>query len=498
MIRTIHGKLTAIMLAFLLLMGLLFMTLTVFSSRLYFQETSQRLNTSIAKRLVSTRTFFVDGKVDQARLAGIFYELMDVNPNMDVYLVDNSGLILSSSVATDRIVRNRIDMAPVDRFLSGEGNYPILGDNPVSEGMMEVFSACPIPITGVSEGYLYIVLPGESQRSLLAALTGSHVLSMSTYITVAGMVLIFLSALFIFHHLTRRLRVLSNRVESFGHSGVLPAELASEPGTWEKGNENGDEIDRLASVFYQMTRTISGQMEELTQADAMRRELVTNVSHDLRTPLTSLQGYLETLIYKKDLAPSEQDEYLKTALKQSDRLRKLVSDLFELSNLEAGQTEIQPEPFSLTELSQDVLQKYQLPASEKSIDLVTDFNPEIPFVLGDIGYIERVMENLIQNAILYTHAGGQVTVSLDEKPGCVNISVTDNGYGISEGDLPHIFDRYFRATSDHQGSGGTGLGLAISRRIVELHCRTIEVQSQEGAGSTFSFSLPIAAPDTPV
>jgi signal transduction histidine kinase len=494
MIRTIHGKLTAIMLAFLLLMGLLFMVLTVFSSRIYFQETSQRLNTSIAKRLVSTRTFFVNGEIDQVKLAGIFYELMDVNPNMDVYLVDNSGLILSSSVATDRIKRQRIDMNPVSRFMSGEGNYPILGDNPVTEGMMEVFSACPIPITGVSEGYLYIVLPGESQRSLLAALTGSHILSMSTYITATGILLIFLAAIFIFHHLTRRLRALSRTVESFGQSGVLPDELAPEPGV----ERDGDEIDRLASVFYHMTRTISGQMEELTKADAMRRELVTNVSHDLRTPLTSLQGYLETLIFKEDLSPAERGEYLRTALTHSDRLRKLVTDLFELSNLEAGQTEIQPELFSFSELVQDILQKYQLPASEKDIELITELKPDMPFVLGDIGYIERVMENLILNAILYTPPGGKVTVSIHEEEDALRLSVIDTGHGISEDDLPHIFDRYFRAMPDHPATDGTGLGLAISRRIAELHGTTIEVQSTLGEGSTFSFSLPVPPPDTPV
>jgi two-component system OmpR family sensor kinase len=493
MIRTIHGKLTAIMLAFLLLMGFLFIVLTVFSSRIYFQETSQRLNTSIAKRLVSTRTFFVNGEIDQVKLAGIFYELMDVNPNMDVYLVDNSGLILSSSVATDRIKRRRIDMEPVNRFMSGEDNYPILGDNPVTEGMMEVFSACPIPITGRSEGFLYIVLPGESQRSLLAALTGSHVLSMSTYIAATGMLLIFLAAIFIFHHLTRRLRVLSRKVESFGQSGVIPDELVSEPGI----ERDGDEIDRLASVFYQMTRTISGQMEKLTQADAMRRELVTNVSHDLRTPLTSLQGYLETLIFKKDLSPAERDEYLRTALTHSDRLRKLVTDLFELSNLEAGQAEIQPELFSFSELAQDILQKYQIPASEKDIELIIELTPDMPFVLGDIGYIERVMENLILNAILYTPPGGKVTVSIHEEEDALRLSVADTGHGISEDDLPHIFDRYFRAMLDHPATDGTGLGLAIARRIAELHGRTIDVQSTLGEGSTFSFSLPVPPPDTP-
>jgi signal transduction histidine kinase len=314
----------------------------------------------------------------------------------------------------------------------------------------------------------------------------------STYIAVTGMLLIFLSAIFIFNHLTRRLRLLSGRMESFGRRGIMPKEPLPQPAL----EANGDEIDRLTSVFYQMTQTISNQMEKLTRADAMRRELVTNVSHDLRTPLTSLQGYLETLIYKKDLSPSEQDEYLRTALKHSDRLRKLVSDLFELSNLEAGQTDIHPEPFSFTELTLDVLQKYRLPAKEKEIELNTHFTPDMPFILGDIGYIERIMENLILNSILYTPPGGKVTVSIKEEAGTLRWTVTDTGYGISEEDLPHIFDRYFRGMPDHSAPDGTGLGLAISRRIAELHGSTIYVQSTQGEGSTFSFSLPVTPPGT--
>jgi signal transduction histidine kinase len=121
----------------------------------------------------------------------------------------------------------------------------------------------------------------------------------------------------------------------------------------------------------------------------------------------------------------------------------------------------------------------------------------MPFVLGDIGYIERIMENLILNAILYTPPGGKVTVSIHEEEDALRLNVTDTGHGISEDDLPHIFDRYFRAMPDHPAADGTGLGLAISRRIAELHGRTIDVQSTLGEGSTFSFSLPVAPPDTP-
>jgi signal transduction histidine kinase len=258
-----------------------------------------------------------------------------------------------------------------------------------------------------------------------------------------------------------------------------------------------DEIGRLGATFKQMADRISAQMRVLRQTDALRRELVANVSHDLRTPIASLHGYLETLLLKDgQLSRQEQQQYLEIALKHSSRLATLVAELFELAKLDAEDINLQREPLALGELVQDVILKSQLAARDAGVTLQSDIPEGLPLVLADIGMIERVLDNLIDNALRHTQSGGTVKLSLSRHPGCVELQVTDTGCGIAQADMHRIFDRFYR--SERTGTGkanGAGLGLAIAKRILDLHGSAISVQSELDVGTTFSFSLPAAGSD---
>ena len=218
---------------------------------------------------------------------------------------------------------------------------------------------------------------------------------------------------------------------------------------------------------------------------------MSNISHDLRTPLAALQGYLETLHMKDELlSTQERKSYLATALKRVARLNALIGSLFELAKLDAGEAQPQLELFSLAELVQDETQQFALAAQRKGVQLQALQSEDLPMVLGDIGLIERALENLIDNALRHTAAGGKVCISLsrceENARQCVRVRVSDTGEGIAASDLPHIFERNFRAA---QSDEGAGLGLAITKRILELHGETVEVQSELGQGTNFSFRL---------
>jgi signal transduction histidine kinase len=191
------------------------------------------------------------------------------------------------------------------------------------------------------------------------------------------------------------------------------------------------------------------------------------------------------------LSAEEQRRFLEIASRHSERLGRLVDELFELSKLDAQVTPLRAEPFSMPELVQDVVQKFELRAEGAGVRLAADFRPDLPaagqIVEGDIGLMERVLENLIENAIRYTPAGGSVTVALIPEDGKLTVRVTDTGHGIAEESLPHIFDRFYRG--EEAGGGGAGLGLAIARRILELHGATLQAQSRVNAGTTFSFAV---------
>jgi len=475
------------MLAFLALMAMLFVLLTLFTTQRYFQETSQRLNQALAKNLVSNRTFLRDGEFDQDVLEEVYYDLMNLNPEMDIYLLDNFGKVLSSTLSEGEMKQDHVAMEPVFKFLDKKNMFPILGDDPAMPGRRGVFSACPIPINGPSTGYLYIVLGQVYDRSAIANIAGSRVLTNGIYAAAAGLVVIFFFAVMVFNQVTRRLKTLTTRVESFQEDALVdPAGV-----NLEITGKDSDEIDRLGSAFLRMEQRIQSQVDELTQADSLRRELITNVSHDLRTPLTSLQGYLETLAFKDDLTPEERDRYMSTALKHSDRLRMLVADLFELSKLDSSGVIITPEPFSLSELAQDVLLKFELASKEKGVALQPEFDHDLPFAMGDIGRIERVLENLVKNALEHTPAGGNVKVTVRLDDSHAEVRVHDDGRGIPAEDLAHIFNPYYRVSGVPVDTDGTGLGLAITKRIVELHDSNVSVESEIDKGTTFSFRLPV-------
>ena len=252
----------------------------------------------------------------------------------------------------------------------------------------------------------------------------------------------------------------------------------------------GDEIDRLGATFREMSERIIRQVKQLEHNDASRRELIANVSHDLHTPLASLQGYLETLDLKGDeISDEEKKSYVHIAWQSSERLRKLISELFELSTLENQGAQLHFEPFSMSELIQDVTQKFELVAKNKKLQLSTLIPEQPAFVSADIGLIQRVLENLIENAIKYTPQGGQISISLNKGGNSVATSITDSGQGIPPEDLPHIFERFYRVDK-HRNEDGTGLGLAIAKRIIQLHNSFIDVSSKPNSGTTFTFTLP--------
>ena len=241
-----------------------------------------------------------------------------------------------------------------------------------------------------------------------------------------------------------------------------------------------------------MAERIEIQMEELKRSDELRRELIANVSHDLRTPLATLQGYIETLLIKENqYTEEERREYLEIAIKHCQRLSKLVSELLELAKLESSEIRLHFEPFNLSELVQDVVQKFQLQAAEKSLGIITNLRDKLPFVNADIALVERALENLIENAIHYTPAGGEITIRLTlEKD--MSVQIANTGPGIPEQDLPHIFKRFYHAEQSRKyREGHSGLGLAITKKIIELHQRSINVSSSSDSGTSFTFYLPI-------
>jgi signal transduction histidine kinase len=331
-------------------------------------------------------------------------------------------------------------------------------------------------------------LGGERYASVAQLLQRSQVLRLSLTLLVVCSLFGLVAGVFAFRLLTSRLHRLSSVIAEFQSTGRAPR-LGRRLGS---GRYSGDEVDRLEAAFDGLVERITEQVGMLEKADTVRRELIAGVSHDLRTPLTALRGYLETLLFMEGgLGERERRDYLESAIKHGKRLSSLIGALSELARLDAPEMRTQIEPFPLGEIVQDVVQKFALVAANRGSELVGEFDPELPPVYADIELIERVFENLLENALRYTPEGGTVTVALASEEDGIKVSVTDTGPGIPAEILPRIFDRFCRVGNGGRGeSNGMGLGLAIAKRILELHGSSIEVETKLGTGSSFSFKLP--------
>ena len=490
MFRTLYSKLAAVLLALFALLGAGAVFGTLHVLRLYQLESSQALNRTLARHLADQNQLAHLQDANPGRLRGMFDMQMVINPSIQIYLLDAIGTIVAHSAPPGEPKVQHVALGPVRDFISGAARLPILGEDPRGPGQPRIFSAATIPSAGPTEGYMYVVLADPVHEPASRLLLHSNVIKLAVAVVGVSILLALLAGLGVFALITRKLRQLAAGVERFQAADF--SERPQLPRLPEGGG--GDEIDRLGVSLRDMAARIVNQVQKLKQTDVLRRELVANVSHDLKTPLATLQGYVDTLLLKDDLlTANERRHYLGVASRSCQRLSKLVADLIELAKLDAHEVTPHREAFSPSELVQDVAQKFQLKAEQRRIRLETELPERVPYVSADIGLIERVLENLIGNALAHTEPGGTVRLALEAQGERVLLQVSDTGCGIAQDELPHVFERFYRVNgADWEKGGNAGLGLAITKSILDLHGSQMSVASQVGQGTSFAFTLPQA------
>lgn len=454
------------------------------SNRMHELEVVQALSRDVAESIARDAQLTDANGLMPNAVRNLFNQLMMVNPSVEVYLLEPDGRIAGHAAPEGRLRRDRVDLEPVHRFIDGQ-MLPILGDDPRSRDGRKVFSAAPLSVNGRQVGFIYVVLLGEA-HDLLAA-RGSADAVLKTALLSIGMVglLCLAAGLVAFTLITRPLRRLTESVRQFDMHGAPPEMPERSP---DVADHSRDEIAVLDAAYRQMVLRISEQWEALTRQDQERRELIANISHDLRTPLSSLHGYLETMLLKDaSLEPAERRRYLGIALDQSRRVGALSQSLFELARLEYGFVQPELESFSLVDLVQDVFQKFELAAESRHIALQADLAPQLPAVRADLGMIERVLSNLLDNALRYTPEGGVIRIAIRAVGQELEVTISDSGLGIPPELREGLFRRPFTVGGARRDGG---LGLRIVHQMLELHGVSIHLVESGGQGTTFRFSLP--------
>ncbi len=476
---SLFWRLSGGLLLMLLVLGVAYVSITVTSARKYYQETTQKLHAHVARHMLLEVNPFQNGEVNEEALGKIMHSMMAVNPALEVYLLDAEGTILKYVVLDEEVRLKNVDIAPVKRFIAEKGQSFVLGDDPRTPGAKTIFSATEVHEQGRFMGYVYMVLASEKSQNIAEALQGSYFLKIGTRAFWITLVAAFALGLLLIALLTKKLRKIISGVKQF-EEGDYHLRIP------DKGK---GELNALARTFNHMADTILQNMEDLKEVDSLRRDLIANVSHDLRSPLAVIHGYVETLLIKNDrLSKDQRKQYLEIVLKNSDRLSKQVSDLFELSKLEARQVEVLKEAFNLKELLKDTAQQYQGLAKEKGIQLQTDL-PENALVKADIALVQRALQNLLDNALKFS-SGGKVKLLLKQQEEKWLVAISNTGKPIASEKLNKVFDRYYKDAD--RSTDSTGLGLAIVKNIMDIHESKIWAESTPQGLTTFCFTLQAA------
>ncbi|MBL4700696.1 MAG: hypothetical protein JKX85_05495 [Phycisphaeraceae bacterium] len=477
-----------------------FFIIEQWSTRQYYEELTQRLNAPIAMYVTDHAPLIINGKVNYDEMDRLAQQTMMVNPTAEVYLLDPTGHILSHALPPNTVQLDKVDIEPLQALIDNAEPMPIRGLDPRNPDRTKIFSAHPVMTDGQLQGYLYVILGGRKYDELASSLRGSYVGKVSFSAIIALVIAAFLAGLLVLNLLTGRLTRLTNAVQAFTDSdfAIPNSKAISELQASKSEPTSRDEISRLTTAVNAMANKIEEQFNGLKETDRLRRELINNVSHDLRTPLASMLGYVDTLLLKNgQLRSAERQHYLKIVRKHTSRLEVMIGDLFELSKLEAGSVQPCMESFPLAELLQDVCQEFELEATQRDIDITFNKEPTATLVYADIALVQRVLENLLRNALNSTTNGGRISLELKALADKVAVAVVDTGCGIPADKLDTIFERFYSSgTSRSLGvgpdNGSSGLGLAIVKRILDLHGCRITVSSIVDKGSCFEFELPMA------
>jgi signal transduction histidine kinase len=457
------------------------------------QEALQRVSYGLARHIVEHWPEMAQparGPLDRGALDALLLMLMSVNPAIDVYVLDHAGRIRAYLGDPQAVREAQVAIGPVRDFLAG-ARLPIFGSDPKSPAVPKVFSAAMFPAAAAASspaGYLYIVLNGEA-RMLAEARASPNRLWESIGVGVGvGLVLTLLVGWLTLRYLTEPLRSAAARMQSFNIPGeaLVPAAggEAAQP----------DELAAIDRAFSTMAQRIESQVRDLAARQAEHREIIANVAHDLRTPLTALHGYLETLQQRGvGISAAEHERYVVAALAQSDKVRNLTQQLFELARLQSSDVSVQRERFRIDELVQDTVQKFALSALPAPVTLHGTAPGRIE-VEGDLQLIDRALTNLIDNAIRHGRGNEPVRVSVARNAGSVDILVEDDGPGLPAA-LAQLLDSHQplrERPPERPGGGFGGLGLAIAQRIAWLHGGRLHTLPAAHGGARLCLALPLA------
>ncbi|MFZ5510076.1 MAG: sensor histidine kinase [Pseudomonadota bacterium] len=484
--RSLFGRLVLTQIAFGLVVAVAFLVVIEATHTRFHLEASQRQGLDWARAILAQNPALREAvTAADARLPELLAQLARANPSANFYLVGRDGWVLAASLPPTQLKATTVDLAPVRALLQNHHGLPVLLRDPAQPDDLRIFSAAAVGSADHPDAYFLMVRRAPATAATYLAAHASFPLSDALALVTGVTVPALTAAVILLFLVLRPIRAIRRTIES-----VEREQLAQSPGPASGSREDVSELEQLSRHFDEMAGRVIELLRRLRDDDRKMREMFANVSHDLRTPLAVIQGCLETLLLKENSLSSQARQLVTAATAQTRSLTHLVETIFELSKLQSPGYRLHREVFSITELIHEVAAKFSARAERRGIALRVIGEDRHIYIHADVLLIERVLDNLIDNAIKHGQDATKIYLIMRDMPDRVEIAVSDDGKGLPPEVQEHLSrdgslsPRYAGATEQ-----GLGLGLSIVRRILELHGSRLELVRSGVAGTKLRFAL---------
>ncbi|OKS88066.1 HAMP domain-containing sensor histidine kinase [Mucilaginibacter polytrichastri] len=457
-------------------LGVLFVYVTYTATSDYYQGSTQLLNKDIAGHIAKLSAPFSKEGIDHKKADSVFNSTMIISPNTEVYFLDTMGNV-KYYYAPDSLVKQRkVPIDKIETYLS-DHLHLIKNTDPRDPGTPKIFSAAPVIFADQKIGYIYVILAGKEYRNVAEFVFKSEVGGWATKVFFIIILATVVFSLLYTSRLQKRFNHVIHILDQF-----------------KEGNLNvrfnigaQDEFFPIADAFNKMVAMLDDNFTRLKLLENERKNFLANISHDLRTPLAVARGYTETLLIETTASRDEQENHLEIILNKIMQVEKLVLQLFELSKMESVNFTPQKEPFVFSEILQEVIKGAEFQARKKDIVITCENCEDSSMIEADISMMERVVQNLLENAVKYTAENGFIRIALSRESGKLIVLLENSGMLIADELLDWINNSNVEEVINRPKKAG--LGLALVKRILHLHQFDFIADISDGKHNRFIISM---------
>lgn len=454
----------------------LFILITYFASTYFYKASTQLLNKDVATHIAKFTSPFENNSINRQKADSVFYNAMVVNPSIEVYFLDTVGTVIYCQSPDTIIQQKEIPITAIKEFISAKGEKYITNYDPKHAGVKKIFSAAQVYKNNRLLGYIYVILGSSAYGYATSMLFGSQVWHLALMAFIVVIIFTVVISIYYIKRLQHNYKKVIAVLEEY-QNGNFNAQFSL---------KNYNEFAPITEAFSSMSGLLSISMKKLQKSETDRKDLLATISHDLQSPLSIVRGYAETMLIENNNLP-EHKTYLKLIQSKIIQVEKMVLQLTELSRIEEVNFKSHKEPFVLSEIVQETVNTYQLSASEKKVALKCTRCQYHVWVNADISMMERVIQNLIDNAVKHTAPGGNIQVSLSVEDNQLIFSIENTGKPLSA-ELLRWINSNEQELSDRPAQAG--LGLLIVKKILHLHSISLSAIINNNK-NIFSFKIPV-------